>query len=71
MVPQLHVKPALQKLAQEPDFQHIVKNLTLVDLNRALYRCDREETVYDIPGFGPLVYCGLQGTNVFCSLNIL
>lgn len=61
LVPQPHVRPALQKLSQEPDVKHIVKNLTLLDLNRALYRCDREEPVYDIPGFGPLVYCGLQG----------
>lgn len=61
VVPQPHVKPALQKLSQQPDVKHIVKNLTLVDLNRALYRCGREESVYDVPGFGPFVYCGLQG----------
>lgn len=39
------------------------------DLNKALYRCDQEERdetankfgVYNIPGYGPLVYAGLQG----------
>ncbi|EPS29585.1 putative glycogen debranching enzyme [Penicillium oxalicum 114-2] len=44
-------------------------NLSLVDLNFTLYRCDAEERdfsngedgVYDIPKHGPLVYAGLQG----------
>lgn len=43
--------------------------LDLIDLNFVLYRCDAEERdsssgqdgVYYIPGFGPLVYAGLQG----------
>lgn len=43
--------------------------LSLVDLNFALYRCDAEERdfsdgqdgVYAIPNHGPLVYAGLQG----------
>lgn len=46
----------------------IVNNLSLIDLNRAIFRCDHEERdmgndtgVYDIPGYGPLVYCGTQG----------
>lgn len=46
----------------------VVGKMSLPDLNRALYRCDMEERdeqegrgVYDIPNFGPLVYCGLQG----------
>ncbi|KAK9478635.1 glucanotransferase domain of glycogen debranching enzyme-domain-containing protein [Lipomyces japonicus] len=46
-----------------------VKDLNLIDLNLALYRCDGEERdstggndgVYVIPNFGPLVYAGLQG----------
>lgn len=44
-------------------------NLSLVDLNFVLYRCDAEERdfsdgqdgVYAIPNHGPLVYAGLQG----------
>ena len=42
---------------------------SLTDLNAILYRADSEERAfsggsdgaYAIPGFGPLVYCGLQG----------
>ncbi|KAF2456675.1 hypothetical protein BDY21DRAFT_345776 [Lineolata rhizophorae] len=45
------------------------KDLGLIDLNYLLYRCDPEERdeskgkdgVYTIPGFGTLVYAGLQG----------
>lgn len=44
-------------------------DLSLVDLNFSLYRCDAEERdssnaqdgVYSIPNYGPLVYAGLQG----------
>uniref|UniRef100_A0A1A9VSP7 4-alpha-glucanotransferase n=1 Tax=Glossina austeni TaxID=7395 RepID=A0A1A9VSP7_GLOAU len=50
------------------ELQKMTKTLDFVDLNRALFICDREERdlgfgggVYNIPGFGPLVYCGLQG----------
>ncbi|XP_069703236.1 glycogen debranching enzyme isoform X2 [Periplaneta americana] len=51
------------------ELEGIVSRLTLADLNRALYRCAEEERddtkgisgAYDIPGFGPMVYCGLQG----------
>jgi glycogen debranching enzyme len=43
--------------------------LDLVDLNALLYRCDGEERdlsggkdgAYNIPGYGELVYCGLEG----------
>ncbi|KAJ5584700.1 Glycogen debranching enzyme [Penicillium hispanicum] len=43
--------------------------LSLIDLNFVLYRCEAEERdssngqdgVYDIPNHGPLVYAGLQG----------
>ena len=45
------------------------KDLKLRDLNFVLYRCDPEERdtsdgedgCYTIPGYGPLVYAGLQG----------
>lgn len=45
------------------------KDVGLTDLNAIMYRADAEERaasggadgVYNIPGHGPLVYCGLQG----------
>ena len=49
-------------------FNKIVKQLTLVDLQRVLYRsCVEEQAdgkdfdVYLIPDYGKLNYCGLQG----------
>lgn len=73
-----NIKPALAKLhntisivtsQRSSDIRVIVSRMNLVDLNKALYRCDQEERdetsnrfdVYDIPGYGPLVYAGLQG----------
>lgn len=55
--------------AENNDLRIIVSRMSLSDLNRALYRCEQEERdessgavgVYDIPGYGPLVYSGLQG----------
>ncbi|KAH9844424.1 glycoside hydrolase family 133 protein [Teratosphaeria destructans] len=49
--------------------QDAFKNTNLVDLNAILYRADSEERassdgadgVYSIPGYGSLVYCGIQG----------
>ncbi|KAJ9590614.1 hypothetical protein L9F63_016384, partial [Diploptera punctata] len=51
------------------ELEEIVSRLSLEDLNRALYRCEEEERdeskgacgAYNIPGFGSMVYCGLQG----------
>jgi len=56
-----------------PELGDIVSQLTLADLNRALYRCEQEERdetkgasgAYNIPAFGPVVYCGLQGKYLF------
>jgi len=47
-------------------------------LNRALYCCSEEERdqdqsagTYDIPGFGSMVYCGLQGNyEKFCRVTV-
>lgn len=54
-----------------PDFDElvsVVEGMSLIDLNRAIFRCDQEERdmghdtgVYNVPGYGPLVYCGTQG----------
>ncbi|KAF9078072.1 glycoside hydrolase family 13 protein [Rhodocollybia butyracea] len=49
--------------------QEVFYNLGLVELNAVLYRADGEERdatngqfgVYDVPGHGRLVYCGLEG----------
>lgn len=50
------------------NFQAIVGQLDLTDLNHVLYRCDAEERddgngfgAYDVPGQGPFVYCGIRG----------
>ena len=50
------------------NFRSIVSALTLDDLNVALFRCRGEEeadgngfSVYNIPGYGDLNYCGLGG----------
>lgn len=57
-----------QSGAKFAELQAIVGQLDLIALNRAIFRCDTEERdmghqtgVYDIPGYGPLVYCGTQG----------
>ncbi|XP_034479824.1 glycogen debranching enzyme isoform X4 [Drosophila innubila] len=54
--------------SQCADLQAIVSKLDLPALSRALFCCDQEErdlglggSAYDIPNFGPIVYCGLQG----------
>ncbi|GAB0093565.1 Glycogen debranching enzyme [Sergentomyia squamirostris] len=54
------------------NLKNIISKLNLIDLNRAVYRCDEEEKdmgcgsgCYDIPNFGRTVYCGSQG---FASL---
>ena len=49
--------------------QEALANLDLVDLNVILHRADVEERdatagkfgVYEVPGYGKLVYCGLEG----------
>lgn len=54
------------------ELRAIVSQMNFADLNRALYRCDQEERdetankfgVYNIPGYGSLVYAGLQGKHL-------
>ncbi|XP_055637696.1 glycogen debranching enzyme isoform X2 [Toxorhynchites rutilus septentrionalis] len=48
------------------ELQRILSKLNLVDFNNLLYCCAEEERdngggPYNIPGYGDLVYCGLQG----------
>ncbi|GFU16736.1 glycogen debranching enzyme [Nephila pilipes] len=50
------------------DFESILSHLTVADLNKVLFKCDAEERddgkgrgTYNLPGYGDLVYCGLQG----------
>lgn len=50
------------------ELKGIISKLNLNDLNRAVYRCDQEERdmgqgsgSYNLPNYGPLVYCGTQG----------
>jgi len=53
----------------DSDTEDTFGELDLIDLNFTLYRCEAEERdsssgrdgVYNVPGFGPLVYAGLQG----------
>jgi len=62
------ITSALCSSSGDFDLDTVVSRLSLSDLNRALYRCSEEEKdepphagTYDIPGFGPMIYAGLQG----------
>lgn len=67
----LHTLTKSLREEEGPDFeelQEIVQKLDLKDMNKVLFSCDQEErddghggAAYDIPDFGPIVYCGLQG----------
>lgn len=56
-------------LDQDLDLHDIISRMDFSDLNKTLYRCDQEERdetqgkfgVYNVPGYGPFVYAGLQG----------
>lgn len=60
--------------AKANELKKIVSKLNLNDLNKAIYCCDHEERdagnggVYNIPGYGPLVYSGTQGFDSVLSV---
>ncbi|ODN03632.1 Glycogen debranching enzyme, partial [Orchesella cincta] len=60
---------SLRSLLAPESVKKVTDSLSLRDLNKVLYRCEEEEKedtgygAYDIPNFGKLVYCGLQGIN--------
>jgi len=62
----------LQIISKKASKLHdIISCMNFSDLNVALYRCDQEEReetsnkfgVYDVPGYGSLVYAGIQGNH--------
>ena len=62
-----HEKSSAEGCGLWTQINTISSSLSLTDLNYILYRCDNEERdegkgsgVYNIPGAGPLMYCGLQ-----------
>jgi len=56
-------KAAVCQLTSDIDLVLASSRLTLSDMNYILFRCSEEDegNVYDVPGFGKLVYCGIQG----------
>ncbi|CAF3842347.1 unnamed protein product [Rotaria sp. Silwood1] len=65
----INIKQLLNQFnIHDSQFNQIVKQLTLVDLERIIYRTSIEEQsdgkgfdVYSIPDYGKLIYCGIQG----------
>lgn len=62
-VPLEKTKTAFEQLLADIDLAQAVSRLTLTDMNYILFRCAEEDegNIYDIPGFGKLTYCGIQG----------
>lgn len=56
-------KLAVDQLLADIDLAQAVSRLTLPDMNRILFRCSQEDegNIYNVPGYGELVYCGIQG----------
>ena len=58
----------VRRLCSATMVRDLLAQSTLLDLNVLLYRCNEEERAttgrgaYDVPGYGALAYCGLQGT---------
>lgn len=63
--------------AKDSKLNQIISTMSLADLNRALFRCDKEERdegygfdTYNIPDYGFMVYAGLQGEkNMYIMLD--
>lgn len=63
---------------EKSDLHDIISSMDFSDLNKVLYRCDQEERdetygrfgVYNVPGYGSLVYAGLQGVINLHSFSI-
>lgn len=63
ILPLEKTKAAVYQLTSDIDLVLAVSHLTLPDMNYILFRCSEEDEgkIYDVPGFGKLVYCGIQG----------
>lgn len=63
IMPLEKTKTAVEKLLTDIDLMQTVSRLTLTDMNYILFRCAEEDegNIYDLPGYGKLVYCGIQG----------
>jgi len=63
------LRAQVETLLTEEAMRYCLEGLTLSEVNYLLFSCDAEEKdrsggvrgVYDVPGYGPLVYCGLMG----------
>lgn len=62
--------------AKNSELYQIISKMSLADLNRVIYRCDKEERdegygfdTYNIPNFGFMVYAGLQGKKEYTFLR--
>ncbi|VVC27660.1 Hypothetical protein CINCED_3A023505 [Cinara cedri] len=63
ILPLEKTKLAITHLLADFDFEQATSRLTLTDINYILFRCAEEDegNIYDVPEFGKLVYCGIQG----------
>ncbi|XP_050533845.1 glycogen debranching enzyme isoform X3 [Daktulosphaira vitifoliae] len=61
--PHQKTKTAVKQLLSNIDLVQAVSRLTLIDMNYVLFRCAEEDdgNIYNVPQFGNLVYCGIQG----------
>lgn len=56
-------KVAMNQLNADIDLELAMSRLSLTDMNYILFRCSEEDNgnIYDVPRFGKLIYCGIQG----------